>query len=159
MLYPNDSVSDSSFVFEIKNSSASRYAGITNLGKGFFGTSTNGNANLKIGGGNTSYASLQIDHSSSMISSPSQGMIEQQSGILYFTDSTPTRRKVEVSLASSTAYQYRFSDVNGNMTANSNLTTNSGNTILISNILFQAKNGISLDSGKDLGMNGTGSIT
>lgn len=115
---------------------------------------------MRVGGGNTTYASFNIQHSSSMKSSPQQGDIEQQSGSLYFTNSTPSRRRIQVDLTSSSANQFWYSDANGYATSSAAITTTGGSLVIIgSSFQLQAKNGIAIDSGKDLGMNGTGSIT
>ncbi len=161
LIYPNSGVSATTVVFGVENSSATDLFQIDASGNVGIGKARSTAARLIIAPANNQESQVNLTLSNSSIpSSPISGDMwytdlttpTTTDGGLYFRDKTSTKR-VQMSLPSFGGGEFWYTDGFGNATIlNAPLNFIGGIVQTSSTVLFQATNGMSVSSGKDISM-------
>lgn len=123
----------------------------------FAAGSTSSSVSLLIGGQSSSVAALLLNPGT-LKASPLAYAIENDGNDLWFTNGSASRRDLLKTGTTSklTSGQLAIADSNGNLI---DAQTKESGSLLISPLQIEAKNGITLDSGKNIGMGGGGAYT
>ena len=158
IFYPNPSAPTSVYQWAVQNSSASVMSSVNSIGHmSVGGVAASTDSNLYIGAGNSAVAQIKFQSTFSLPSGAVPYGLSAMSDKLWFSDSAATYRSLLTSLATATAGYYWYSDGTGSPVATADLRVIAG-SLLIANTLFEAKQGIVLDSGQNLQLNGSGQL-
>lgn len=151
VLTPHPDANAPNVLVRLKNYSETTFFELNGLGRASFGKSITNTSVVEVAQSTGLQTQILLTDSPTLPTIPIAGGVEYQSGSFFGTNNSAARRRFVQALATNTNAFYWRSDANGYPIADNTLQIVS-NIILAANLLFEAKQGISLDAGKELSM-------